>query len=203
VFRRSAHRKVFSRIYAHREWGEHESLSGPGSGLERTGELRVQLPALLDELGVETLLDAGCGDFHWLGAADLPVRRYTGVEVVPELVAELAARYGDAGRDFVAADITRDRLPRVDLVLCRDVLIHFPDDDVLRALENFRRSARWLLTTTFVDRERNEPIELGEWRTLNLQAPPFELPEPKRLLDDIPLVDRELYLDKRLALWEL
>jgi len=83
-------------------------------------------------------------------------------------------------------------------------LIHFPDDDVVRALTNFRRTgARWILTTTFRDRPRNEPIALGEWRTLNLEAPPFRLPPPQRTLPDIPIVDRDLYLDKRLALWEL
>jgi hypothetical protein len=38
---------------------------------------------------------------------------------------------------------------------------------------------------------------------VNLQAPPFDFPPPLRLIDDVPLVDRELYLDKRLALWEL
>jgi hypothetical protein len=66
-----------------------------------------------------------------------------------------------------------------------------------------RSKAHWLLTTTFVDRPANEPIELGWWRPLNLEASPFDLPPPVRTLPAIPLVDRELCLDKRLALWEL
>lgn len=200
----SEHEAVFRRIYETAEWGSFESVSGPGSGLARTEDLRRELPALLTELGVRTLLDAGCGDFHWLQAAELPLRRYVGVEVVPELLAEVAHRHKRPGRRFVRADITRDRLPRADLVLCRDVLIHFPDEDVVRALANFARTgARWLLATTFVERPRNDPIELGGWRTLNLEAPPFRLPPPARLVLDLPLVDRELYLDKRLGLWEL
>jgi SAM-dependent methyltransferase len=197
------HRKVFGRIYGQRTWGNEETVSGPGSGIERTAELREVLPRLFEELRVETLLDAGCGDFHWLRLAELPIKSYIGVEVVPQLVTELEASHGSTMRSFRAADITRDRLPTADLVLCRDVLIHFPDRDVLRAIENFARSARWLLTTTFVDRERNDPIELGDWRTLNLQVRPFDFPPPLRLIDDVPLIDRELYLDKRLALWEL
>jgi hypothetical protein len=66
-----------------------------------------------------------------------------------------------------------------------------------------RTGARWLLTTTFVDRASNEPISLGGWRPLNLQAGPFDFPPPVRTLEDIPLAQCEGYLDKRLALWEL
>jgi hypothetical protein len=82
--------------------------------------------------------------------------------------------------------------------------MHFPDEDVLRAVRNMRRTgARWLLTTTFVDRTSNETISLGGWRPLNLQAAPFDFPPPLRTFEDMPLVQREGYLDKRLALWEL
>jgi hypothetical protein len=200
----SAHEAVFTRIHAQAEWGAGESVSGPGSGVARTAGIRELLPGLLHELDVEVLLDAGCGDFHWLGLAELPVRRYVGIDVVPELIADLASRCSMPGRRFVCADITRDRLPRADFVLCREVLMHFPDEDVLAAISNLKRTrARWLLTTTFVDRKTNKPIELGAWRPLNLEAPPFDAPAPLRLFEDIPLVEFESYRDKRLALWDL
>lgn len=198
------HQRVFTRIYSAREWGDGESLSGPGSGLARTAKIREALPDLLRELGVDRLLDAGCGDFHWLQAAELPVREYVGVDVVPDLIYGLVERYGGPGRTFMHADITRDRLPPTDFVLCREVLMHFPDEDVLAAVANMRRTgARWLLTTTFVGRRTNETIELGAWRPLNLEALPFLFPPPLRTFEDIPLVDREHVLDKRIALWEL
>jgi len=198
------HERVFSGIYARREWGDSESVSGPGSGLARTVGVRDELIRLLQELEVETFLDAGCGDFHWLCVAALPVREYVGVDVVRQLIDELEVHQAAPGRAFLQADITRDRLPRVDFVLCREVLMHFPDHDVFAAVSNLKRTrARWLLTTTFVDRERNDAIELGSWRPLNLEAPPFEFPPALRTFDDVPLVDREQFLDKRLALWEL
>jgi Methyltransferase domain len=199
-----SHEAVFTRIYRGGDWGSAESRSGPGSELVRTADLRLELPRLLAELGVDVLLDAGCGDFRWLSEAELPVREYLGVEVVPELAAEVARRYAAPGRRFLQADITRDELPRADFVLCRDVLVHFPDDDVELALAGFRRTgARWLLATTFTARERNNPIELGSWQALNLEAPPFGFPPPMRTLEDIPIVDRHLGLDKRLGLWDL
>jgi len=199
-----AHQDVFARIYSEREWGDAESLSGPGSGVARTAGVRAALADLLAELKVERLLDAGCGDFNWLRHAHLPVREYVGVDVVPELIARLNASVATARARFLHADITRNRLPRADFVLCREVLMHFPDEDVLAAVANLKRTrARWLLTTTFVDRASNEPIELGAWRPLNLEAPPFGFPRPSRTIDDIPLVDSDAYRDKRLALWEL
>jgi SAM-dependent methyltransferase len=199
-----SHEAVFTRIYRGSEWLSDESRSGPGSELVRTAALRRELPELLGELGVAVLLDAGCGDFRWLSETELPVREYIGVEVVGELAAELERRYTRPGRRFVQADITRDELPPADVILCRDVLVHFPDDDILRALAAFRGTgAQWLLATTFTARETNEPIELGSWRTLNLEAPPFSFPPPERLLDDIPIRNPELGPDKRLALWRL
>jgi SAM-dependent methyltransferase len=197
------HESVFTQIMRARAWGDGESLSGAGSGLARTADLRAQLPDLLARLRVRSMLDAGCGDFNWMRAVELPVRRYVGVDVVPELVARLNAEHAGRGRRFLHADITRDRLPRVDLVLCREVLFHFPDGDVRRALANLgaRTHATWLLTTSFRQRPENPPIPLGSWRPLNLEAAPFGFPEPLDEIDDLPFVAREEHADKRLCLW--
>ncbi len=93
------------------------------------------------------------------------------------LAAENQRRYTRPGRRFRQMDITCDELPPAGLVLCREVLVHFPDDDIELALANFRRSgAHWLLATTFMARDTNDPIELGSWRTLNLEAPRSHFP---------------------------
>jgi SAM-dependent methyltransferase len=197
------HESVFTEIMRARAWGDGESVSGAGSGLARTAELRARMPELLARLGVRSVLDAGCGDFHWMRAVDLPGRRYVGVDVVPELVARLRAEHARRGRRFLHRDLTRDRLPRVDLVLCREVLFHFPDDDVRRALVNLRTRTRatWLLTTSFRQRPENPPIPLGSWRPLNLEAAPFRFPPPVEEIEDLPIAEREAYADKRLCLW--
>src|SRR5262245_554170 len=150
---RRALRRAFEEIYRTGAWPGSESVSGAGSGVARTTLVRAELPALLRELGVRSVLDAGCGDFNWLREPDLSGCRYIGVDVVAELIALNRARHGGAGRDFLVADITRDRLPGVDLILCRDCLVHLSLADALRALSGFRRSgSRYLLATTFVER---------------------------------------------------
>jgi SAM-dependent methyltransferase len=163
--------------------------------------VRAALEKLLEQVGVRRLLDAGCGDFNWFRYVELRDCAYTGVDVVPELISHLTELYATAHRRFLLADITRDRLPRCDLVLCREVLMHFPDADLRAAVRNLRRTgARWLLTTTFAGRGRNEPIELGSWRPLDLEAEPFRFPPPLHLIEDVPDLDGE-FRDKRLGLW--
>ena len=197
-------REVFAHIHRTNGWGGSESASGPGSGIERTALLRDDLSRLVKELGIDTFLDAGCGDFHWMKEADFSVQRYIGVDVVPEIIARNQRLYSDATLEFRVGDITRDRLPRADLIFCRDCLVHLPLRGVFRALENFARSgATFLLTTTFTAREANPEIPLGGWRPLNLRRAPFNLPEPVRELDERCPLDRGNYTDKRLALWRL
>ena len=193
---------IFAEIHRDWAWGGDESRSGPGSGLERTAELRDALAGLLGRLGTKVLLDAGCGDFHWMQAADLPAERYVGVDVVGDLVAANRRRYGrrfSRRRRFVHADIVCDDLPRADLVLCRECLMHLSDDEVVRAVRNLRRTgAEYLLATTFEARE-NVDIPTGGWRPINLQAPPFGFPAPVEAIPDVPL-DGDAR-DKRLSLW--
>ncbi len=196
--------EIFARIYRLQSWGEGESRSGPGSGLARTEGIRADLAALVRSLGVRSLLDAGCGDFHWMQAADLDLATYIGVDIVGDVVSACAAQYTRAGNEFACLDITRDALPRVDLILCRDVLPHLSYADIDRALNNFVSSgSTWLLTNTFVDRDANADIATGEWRPINLERAPFSLPAPSLVLDERCHHTDGMYRDKRLSLWEL
>ena len=200
---RSAHETVFTEIWSQQAWQEGESLSGPGSELSRTAGLRAELERLVRELGARRLLDAGCGDFLWMKEVDLGRCRYVGVDVVPAIVDANRAAFGSRRRRFLRRDITRDRLPRADLVLCRECLLHFDDTDVWRALRNLlRRRPSWLLLGTFPGQGNNPPIATGHWRPLDLQAPPFSLPPPTWACPDAPPGDAQAGAAKQLGLWK-
>lgn len=174
---------VFRHIYRGGVWAGLETVSGPGSTLDYTASLRTRLQNLLDELGVNLLVDAGCGDFNWMRL--LRVREYVGIDVVEELVASDNQVYGSSNRKFLRLDIAEDVLPRADLVLCRDCLVHLPTKGVLSALRNLKRTgSTWLLATTYPAVAANEDIVTGSWRALNLERPPFNLPAPVQLLSD-------------------
>lgn len=166
--------------------------------------LADHLAVLLAGLGTRVLLDAPCGDGNWIAPVADAVPFYVGVDVVPEVVERCRERLGDGRRAFACADLTRDPLPRADVVLCRDCLVHFSFADARAALLNFRHSgAEWLLATTFVDARRNRDVRTGGWRVLNLQAPPFSFPAPAALVDERCVHSGGRYRDKRLGLWRM
>jgi SAM-dependent methyltransferase len=191
-------RAVFTNIYRHNGWGNPESVSGRGSTLAHTEVVRRELPRLLRELGARSLLDAPCGDFNWMRHVELDGVSYVGADVVPEMIKRNRREYGRAGRRFVVLDVTRDRLPRSDVILCRDCFIHLSFEHTLAALDNFRRSgSRYLLATTHTNIRQNTDIETGGWRSLNLELPPFNLPPPERLILE------HAWVAKCLGLWRL
>jgi hypothetical protein len=189
----SAMETIFTEIYVRNLWEDGESRSGPGSNLAKTSAIRTQLPLLLDLLGVRSLVDAPCGDFHWMQHTPLQVKRYIGVDVVPALIARNRAHYSGNGREFHTADITRDRLPKCDAILCRDCFIHLPFADIALALSLFHQSgARYLLVTNHPALPAHDDIAAGMWRSVNLHLAPFSFPEPRHRLLENPVTGKTL-----------
>jgi SAM-dependent methyltransferase len=180
-----SNRRAFTAIYRQQLWSSGESVSGDGSTLLASASLREVLPSLLAGLEARSLLDAGCGDFNWMKTVKLYGVRYIGIDVVADLIAENVRRYASGDRSFIAADITKDRLPHADVVLCRHCFIHLPNDRVIKALNNMKVSgASYLLATTFPAINENADIWPGSFRPINLRAAPFHLPEPMRNVRD-------------------
>jgi hypothetical protein len=198
AMRRPSLETVFSEIYHKNLWQDPESVSGRGSTLARAATIMAQLPPLLNELHAGTLLDASCGDFNWMRKTKLGEVKYIGADVVPELVSRNRRLYGGEGRAFVVLDVTKDRLPTADVILCRDCLIHLSFARIHAAVANFKRSgAKHLLCTTHTSVPENTDCPDGGWRSVNLQLPPFNFPPPLKLIVE----DAEL--GKCLGVWRL
>jgi SAM-dependent methyltransferase len=196
--------RVFGEIFRTNFWGGSTSVSGPGSDLEQTAVIRAAIPPLLARHGIRTILDAPCGDFHWMQHVPLPGIHYTGVDIVPALIARDQASYGCTERRFALCDLVEGELPTAELILCRDCFVHLSYDDTRRALDNFRRSgATWLLTTTFTDPRANHDIVTGDWRPIVLQQAPYGFPEPVTLINEGCTELGGRFADKSLALWRL
>lgn len=180
-----------------------ESLSGAASTLDETSRFRAVLPDWIAAHSVATLLDIPCGDFHWMRRVQF-AGHYTGVDIVPEIVQENRRVHGSDRREFLLLDATRDPLPKVDLIVCRDLFVHLGNRDVLAALRNMVASgSRLLVTNHFRDRLDNPEIESGDFRAINLCRPPFHLPEPESsVLEESDLADG-LFRDRCMALWRL
>lgn len=172
---------VFGGIWRSNGWGSPETRSGAGSTLAATRMLRERLPPLFDLLGVQSLCDAGCGDFNWLNGATGRLRHYFGFDVVEEAVTANRTKFGDRKNHFFnTIDITSEQLPEADMILCRDCLTHLPISYVKQALTLFRRSgARYLLASLHRTGAENQDLRVGGWHPYDLTRAPFGLPEPR------------------------
>ena len=200
--RRYATADAFRLIYQSNHWGASER-SGAGAAFDQAATVLSQLEAIVQELDVRTMLDVPCGDFAWMRHLRADVR-YIGGDVLPELVDANERQFGGPTRRFMTIDILQDELPAADLLLCRDCLVHFSFDDIRAALRNIARSdCQWLLTTTFPECDRNDDIVTGDWRPLNLERPPFNLPPPDRMINERCTEGGNTFADKSLGLWRL
>lgn len=174
--------EVFTYIHANQLWDSSESLSGAGSTLAATAGIREELPGILASLGVRSLLDAPCGDFHWMKDTQLDLDLYIGGDIVKSLVDRMNERYGGDARRFVHLDIICDPLPEADALLCRDCFLHLSNSEILQALDNISRSpCTYLLASTYPNCAHNVDIRTGLSRPVNLCLPPFNLQEPMRI----------------------
>lgn len=189
---------IFSSIHQSNLWADAESVSGRGSTLQRTGVIRRSLPTLLENVGAKSLFDAACGDFNWMRRVALENIEYIGADVVPELITRNRRLYENENRSFVLLDITSEQLPTVDVILCRDCFIHLSSSHIHAAIAAFKRSnSVFLLATTHTSVQGNKEIRTGEWRSVNLQLPPFNFAPPMQLILEDP------DLGKCLGLWRL
>ncbi len=141
---------------------------------------------------------------HLTAAFDLGEVRYTGGDIVAELIAQNQEKYAGERRTFLELDLLTDALPDADCILVRDCLVHFSLEHIRQALENIRQSnITYLLTTSFPGTRHNEDIQTGHWRTLNLQLAPFLFPEPLVCLNEGCTEENGAYADKSLCLWKI
>jgi methyltransferase family protein len=196
--------KVFTHIYKTNHWKSEESHSGPGSTRAATRVLRALLPGIIDALGIRTYLDAGCGDFNWMKEVDLGVDFYVGADIVDELIENNNLRYGTDNRCFLSLDITSDYLPHVDAIMCRDCLAHLSFADINRALRNFKRSGiTYLIVSNYPYTVTNTDIRTGDFRVLNLQAAPFNFPQPLMVFQELSAEYSMKKARKQLSVWRL
>ena len=201
--------QVFTSVFDRNFWGdpEGETFSGPGSSLKQTATMRAKLPGLFEEFGIKTMLDAACGDLNWMKELGYPFKSYIGIDIVPGLIKRNNELYHNEVYRFEHKNIVEDPLPQVDLIFCRDCLVHLHFNDIKKALRNFKASGTtYVLMTTFTRKKPNKDIKkIGQWRTLNMQLPPFNLPEPIAIINEActEADKNNSFGDKCLGLWRL
>jgi 2-polyprenyl-3-methyl-5-hydroxy-6-metoxy-1,4-benzoquinol methylase len=193
---------IFTDYYKNNSWSGKESVSGPGSDYEQTKFLIPELEIMLKYLNIKSMLDIPCGDFNWMKRIDLNKISYHGADIVEPLIKNNNNKYQKQNITFSVLNLVNDKLPKVDLVMVRDCLVHLPTEDVFKALNNIKNSgSKYLLTTNFLwnHQEDNQDISVGQWRRINLQKTPYNFKYPERIIieGNVQSNDR----DKTMSLW--
>ena len=190
IFSKIDKKEKFDLIYKKNFWSSKESVSGLGSELKNTINLRNELTKIFKEFKFNKILDAPCGDFNWIRLIIKDDIEYLGGDIVDDLISNNEKKYKSKNINFTKLDITKDNIPDSDLMICRDCLIHLSYESINSFLSNFRKSKiDYLLLTNYELKNNNiEFINIdipdGEFREIDLSKKPFNFPEPIRKIKD-------------------
>ena len=198
-------KRKFTLIYKYNYWSSKFSKSGDGSSLEKTKNVTKNLDLIIKTYNIQKILDVPCGDFYWMkNFLKNKNIKYQGGDIVEELVEELKTKYESSNNKFLSIDITCDQLPSADLLLCRDCFIHFSNEDIFRALNNFSRSNinYFLITHTINNTSiKNKDIFTGEYRFIDLFSKPFSLNKKILLSFQDDPMNNKTNNQKHMSLW--
>jgi len=163
------HKDYFGNIYYSKSWGYEGSLSGGGSSPSNTVSYREFLVDFIDKNKIKTVYDFGCGDWSFSKLIDWSSVKYTGIEVVKDLIDEHRKNYGSETIKFVyLKDAQKFYRYHGDLLIIKDVLQHWTNDEVTTFLDNVIDNFKYILITNSYTQvedwedntNRNRPLSL-------------------------------------------
>lgn len=142
--------EVFSQLYQNNIWGKNGDpfYSGTGSHTPVIVDQYVESIIKLTHRFKKKLnaVDLGCGDFNIGSKIRNQFSRYTACDVVPELIEHNQHVFMASRVQWKCLDITRDRLPRGDFCMVRQVLQHLDNEQISVVVQKIQ-SYRYLLIT--------------------------------------------------------
>lgn len=196
-------KEIFTDIYKNNLWNGSESVSGTGSDKYSSSNVVKALDNIIKKYNITSIADVGCGDFNWIMDVDLSRVSYTGLDIVEDLISSNIEKYSDESISFMVLDATKDPIPKADLVLVRDVMLHYSIEENQKILNNVLSSGCKYFAINFFTREDiNIDINIGEAHLINLMRDPYNLSEPIEMFNEFEGIFPE-YSDKVLCLWRL
>lgn len=156
---------------------------------------------LVAEYGIRSVWEYPCGEYSLRKAHLFKELRHIAGSPVRRTVARNRGKVVGGDVDVQFMNLMYSRIPRRDLVLCRDFFDYLDQREILQILRRLVRSGcTYLLATTHPLLNSNWDGALGDWRPLNFTLPPFSFDPPLRTLPD---PDGGRRPDRSLGLWRL
>jgi hypothetical protein len=207
ILSRESLEERFSLIYRSNYWGSRESRSGEGSEMREAASVIPFLLQALKNNDLKVIIDLGCGDCNWIrNIFSSQHISYHGYDIVEEVIRSNCDRFANDRINFHSANITSCEIICGDVILLKDVLIHFSFYDIDRLLRNILRTNFHFVVLTSQQTYPfggNVDILSGDYRPLDFRKPPFSLPEEMIIsrfpvsTDDATLTGKDLLLLNR------
>jgi hypothetical protein len=220
--------QVFTEIYRDNIWGDgspSSPRSGDGSKPENAKPYVQFVKSVINSYGIESVIDIGHGD--WVMWKDYKFEdvEYIGIDVASGLSEEVGRNFGNSKRKFFHTSVFDSGLPKVDLIISKEVLQHLSNYEVVDKLKQFNSYKYLILSNAFYSNRRildkirywiqprirlgkllsgknpfytvkalrnNSDITTGDFRGLDLEAPPFV-----DQLSDFKIVDKFDYRGRK------
>jgi hypothetical protein len=196
--------EVFADAYRRQQWtptDAHQKFSsGPGSGIAFAQPYCEWVSIFARENNITRLVDLGCGDFRvgqsLLAGGDF---EYTGIDIVPALVAHYRQRFGSPKVRFACLNIIDDDLPHGELCLIRQVLQHLSNREIHATLRKCAAYPYVLITEHLyvgrdsrpnLDKPHGPDTRVYDRSGVFLDRPPFNL--CTRTVLELPYSDGEV-----------
>jgi SAM-dependent methyltransferase len=179
--------ETFQNIYRTKAWGGREQLfcSGGGSRGVVADKYCESVIGFIKENQIQHVVDLGCGDFM-VGKklVDATGIRYTGIDIVPELIAHLKSTVENPRVGFDCLDIMNDTLPKADLYLVRQVLQHLSNQEISKVLDNLGNRSKILISEDVPiqpksfnrNKEHGPDVRSYYGSGIYIDKPPFSIP---------------------------
>jgi SAM-dependent methyltransferase len=173
---------AFTTIYETCVWGhdsEGHGISGAGSKVEHAKPYMQFLQKFLNDNNIKSVVDVGCGDWTFSQYIDWSGILYIGYDVVKSVVEKNNISFSGSNCQFIHGDALTIDLPVADLLICKDVLQHLPNNDIKLFLKQCSKFKHCLITNDYdvkTGSSKNKDISAkGGWHTIDLTQPPFNV----------------------------
>jgi SAM-dependent methyltransferase len=190
---------VFAKIYHKGIWAkdkEGRGTSGEGSTEQNTVEYRGFLQNFMQEHKIQSVVDAGCGDWEFSQKLDWKGIDYVGYDIVQSVIEGNQKKFTQPHVKFIHQNFLEEELPTADLFISKDVFQHLPTDALLSFLPKLKNYKYCLICNDqdFQAEGPNRDTEIGGYRPLDLTKAPFHLNAEKVLTFSSGRVTKTVWL---------
>ena len=175
------HETVFTQIYTNAVWGKNdqgEGFSGGGSLLKNAQEYINFLEQFMAEHDIKSVVHAGCGDWEFSRYINWGSINYSGYDVVAHVINKNITLYSKPNINFFHLNFVKHALPPADLLVCKEVLQHLTNADILQFLPQCSNYKYCLFTNEVYPKtlsSDNPDIGVGGGHKIDLSKAPFNM----------------------------